>query len=316
MRAGTLRSLFILLTTAVLVGACGGASPSPLPAQAAATPRGTSWPATVAPSSPASVTPTSAAPPGPISTPSVLTLSGTWVHPRADERLTSYAITLSAKPSWSGAGGTTLTEVVFSAAWADAPQKTMCTATEPGRGGAWSCRASLLALGVPPGKVTFSFDVHGVGVPAARSPDGLRRVTYAVPPPRPTNTDLTQIRPPSFENGDNTGTYRVDWSAPAGYADEFLVYYTEECPRPSTAHNAGKPCFGAGTPVDVSQLELLAKTPGEARTARVRVQESQCEGIHGSVLLRARNAYGNSTFAIVLTEPVLWIDPDSGDLIC
>ena len=190
----------------------------------------------------------------------------------------------------------------------------MCTATKPSSGGAWTCKANLLALGVPPGTVTFSFDVYGEGVPTASSPDGSREITYAVPPPKPTDADLTQIKPPDFENGDNTGTYRVDWSAPAGYADEFLVYYTEECPRPSTEANAGAPCFVAGTPVDVSQLELLAKAPGDARSIDVQVSESDCQGIYGSILLRARNAYGTSSFAIVKAAPVIWVAP--GEAIC
>ena len=125
---------------------------------------------------------------------------------------------------------------------------------------------------------------------------------------------MTRIKPPDFENGDNSGTYRVDWSAPARYADEFLVYYTDECPRPSTQKNAGTPCFVAGTPVDASQLELLAKAPGDARSIRVRISESDCEGIYGSILLRARNAYGQSTFAIVRAAPVIWVAP--GEIIC
>jgi hypothetical protein len=167
---------------------------------------------------------------------------------------------------------------------------------------------------VPPGKVSFSFSVHGEGVPTAKSPGGVRRITYAVPPPRPTDVDLTQIKAPDFEHGNNTGTYRVSWSAPAGYADEFLVYYTEECPRPSTRKNAGTPCFVAGTPVDVSQLELLVKAPGDVRSIRVRISESDCQGVYGSILLRARSAFGRSNFAIVKAAPVIWVAP--GEIIC
>ncbi|HUU82868.1 MAG TPA: hypothetical protein VM243_05120 [Phycisphaerae bacterium] len=207
---------------------------------------------------------------------------------------------------------TTFTKVVFSGTWAGAPKTVMCKAKRPADSGAWSCRANLLALGVPPGKVTFSFDVYGEGVPVARSPDGPRRVTYAVPPPRPTNMRWAQIGAPNFESGDNTATYRLRWSAPAGYADEFLVYETRECPRKSKK-NDGTPCFVAGTPVNVSQLELQARAPGDARSVKVRLTEGECDG-HGTILLRARNAYGTSVFSIVEAVNVYW--PDPTEVIC
>ncbi len=162
--------------------------------------------------------------------------------------------------------------------WDGAEKKVVCKATEPGKNGVWGCKANLLALGVPPGEVTFTFDVGGVGVPVARSPDGSRRVTYAVKPPRPTKTHLQQIEQPDFETGDNSAIlHRVQWSAPDGYADEFLVYETFECPRPSIKENSGKPCFVAGTPVDSSKLELRAKAAGDASSVqdppdRVRVR--------------------------------------------
>lgn len=319
MRYLGVRTLASLAVMAVLA-ACGSASTSP-PLSPSATPTevapgATSSPATLRPPSPSPATPTPAVLPTADPTPVVLTIGGAWVRPKPKTTLTSYTTTLSARPTVSGPGVTTVTKVVFSAKWAGAKKRVMCTATKPDPGGAWTCKANLLAIGVLPGKVTFSFNVHGEGVPTARSPAGPRQITYTVPPPRPADAELTQIKPPDFENGNNTGTYRVTWSAPAGYADKFLVYYTEECPRPSTEKNAGTPCFVAGTPVDVSQLELLGTAPGDARSTRVRIAESDCEGIHGSILLRARNAYGRSPFAIVHAEPVIWYDPDSNDTIC
>ncbi len=297
------------LTVMVIVAACGAVSTSPSPTPGEASPL-----ASLAPPSSASATPTSAAE-GTIAPPSAaIVLDGAWVSPKSGAKLTSYSTTLSAKPKASGPGVTTFTKVVFSATWTGTTTRTACTATKPDSGGAWACMANLLALGVPPGTVTFTFDVHGEGVPTASSPSGPRKTTYAVPPPRPTDTTLTQVKPPAFEGGDNAGTYRVDWSAPAGYADEFLVYYTEECPRPSTKVNAGTPCFVAGTPVDISQLGLLAKAAGDARSIHVRVPESDCQGIYGSILLRARNAFGESTFAIVQAAPVIWVVP--GEVIC
>jgi hypothetical protein len=207
---------------------------------------------------------------------------------------------------------TTFTKVVFSATWAGATPKVMCKATEPGTGGAWTCKANLLTQGVPPGAVTFSFDVYGAGVPVARSPAGPRQVTYAVAPPKPTNASLAYLGTRRASDGEVVGRYRVRWSAPAGYADEFLLYNSWECPRDSKLKNVGTPCFVAGTPVDVSRLELLVKTAGDARSVNVRLTEYECGPSYGSILLRAVNPYGESTFAIVEAAAV----PDPHDLIC
>jgi len=312
MTGTTSRSVTALLTVIVIVAACGAASTAPSPSPAAATPGVTLPLATLAPPSHPSATPTPAAEPTEAQTSEPLVLGGTWLRPKASARLTSYTTTLSAKPTASGPGVTTFTKVVFSATWAGTAKTVMCKATRPADSGAWTCKANLLALGVPPGKVTFSFDVYGEGVPVARSPDGPRHVTYAVPPPRPAKTRWEPTRAPTFESGDNTGIYRLRWSAPAGYADEFLVYETHECPRESKK-TAGTPCFVAGTPVDVSQLERVARAPGDARSVKVRLTEHDCDG-HGTILLRALNAYGRSVFAIVEAVNVYW--PDPNEVIC
>jgi hypothetical protein len=161
--------------------------------------------------------------------------------------------------------------------------------------------------------VTFSFDVYGAGVPIARSPAGPRLATYAVPPPRPTNTHWEKVGTSDASGGGVVGTYRLRWSAPAGYADEFLLYEAWECPRESKG-NDGTPCFIAGTPVDVSHLGLLARTPGDARSVKVRLTESECGPPYGTILLRARNAHGWSAFTIVEAVKVYW--PDPNEVIC
>ena len=176
--ARTLPSLVVM----VVVAACGAASTSPSPIPAAASPGAISPLATPVPPSHSSAPPTPAAGRTGAPTSAALDLGGTWVMPKAGARLTSYTTTLSARPTATGPGVTTFTKVVFSGTWAGAEKSVMCKATRPANSGAWSCRANLLALGVPPGKVTFSFDVYGEGVPVVRSPDGSRRVTYAVPP--------------------------------------------------------------------------------------------------------------------------------------
>ena len=308
------RRVLAAIVMMAVVAACG-AVPTPPSAVPAVVAPGPASPASSAPPS-ASAPPTVTAEPSGAQATPALGLHGTWVSPKADARLSSYTTTVSARPTASGQGVTTFTKVVFSATWPGAGKQAICTARKPGPQGAWGCRANLLAHGVPPGKVTFSFDVHGEGVATAVEPDGPREVTYAVPPPRPTDTTLTLIKPPNWEVS-NIGTYRVDWSAPAGYADDFLVQYTLECPRPSTEANNGKPCFVPGTPVDVTQLKGVAKVPGDERSTIVELAESECPGgIFGTILLRARNEHGQSRFAIVRTESVFWYDPDSNDIIC
>lgn len=311
-------TLVAVLAAGVLAGcdALAPAAPSPISSTltAASDTPTQPTPGVIAPDATASaLSPTAPLTTAPMSEP--LVLGGTWVKPKAGGRLTSYTTTLSARPTGTGDGVTTFTTVVFSATWAGAATKTACKATEPDESGAWSCKANLLALGVPPGKVTFSFDIVGAGVAVAHSPDGPRPVTYAVKPPRPTNTRLQQIEQPDFEHGDDHPLlHRVRWSAPAGYADEYFIYETFECPRPSTKENSGKPCFVAGTPVDTSRLELVAKAPGDASSVNVRLTEYECGPSHGTILLRARNAYGKSVFAIVESAPVLWVPP--GDMFC
>ena len=308
----TSRSVAALLTVIILVAACAAASTSPSPSPPLAAPGATSPQVTLAPASQSSATPTPAAQRTGAPTSAALILGGTWVTPKAGARLTSYTTTLSARPTASGPGVTTFTKVVFSATRAGATKAVMCTASRPADSGAWTCQANLLALGVPPGKVTFSFDVYGEGMPVARAPAGPRLVTYAVAPPKPTNTRWEKIGTPKTTDGSIVGTYRLRWSAPAGYAEEFLVYETHECPRASK-QNAGTPCFVAGTPVDASKLELVAKTPGDACLVNVRLTEHDCDG-HGTILLRARNAYGKSVFTIVQAVDVYW--PDPNEVVC
>jgi len=187
----------------------------------------------------------------------------------------------------------------------------MCKATRPDQSGVWQCRADLLALGVPPGKVTFSFDVYGEGVSASRSPDGLRHVTYAVPPPKPTDPRWRHLRDIATTTEAVAVIYRLRWSAPSSYADDFLIYNTWECPRESRK-NAGTPCFVPGTPVDASQLDLLERAPGRARSAELRLSGSECGPTYGTILMRARNGFGASAFTIVASALV----PDPRDIIC
>jgi hypothetical protein len=306
-RPDAVRALLALALTGILA-ACGEATPSASSSSPTAT-EATAPPGTHPPT-PVLATPTAAASATVAPTPATIALGGEWLHPKAGARLMTYTVTLSARPTASGPGLTALTRVVFAATWAGAERTVVCRATKPDRNGAWSCRANLLARGVPPGAVTFTFDVRAEGVTTARSPDGSRKVTYAVPPPRPTGVRWEQLTKPDFEHGDGTALHRVRWSAPAGYADEFVVYETFECPRPSNRRNADKPCFGAGTPVDLSQLEPRATASGDARSVKLRLDEYECGPSAGSILLLARNSYGSSGFVIVDSASVIWVPPN------
>ena len=306
--------LLAAVVISAMVAACSSAPATPSPSPGAVTPSATSPTAAASPPPVGSASPTSSPAPTVAPTSASIVLDGSWVSPKAGATVSSDVLTLSVKPGASGPGTTTFTKVVFSGTWAGAGRKVMCTVTVPGSGGVWACKANLRGRGARPGEVTLTFDVYGEGVPTAESPDGARKITWAVPPGRPVKTALTQLEPPDFDHGDTTGSYRVDWSARAGFADAFLVYYTTQCPRPSNEANAGKPCFIAGTPVDTRQLVLLARAKGDARSVEVEVPEGECDGIGGSILLRARNAYGTSPFAIVLGAPVFWVAP--GDIVC
>jgi hypothetical protein len=310
------RPVLSAILVILAISACDAAS-SPSPSSPAS-PSPTIATGSPVPASPEPASASPSAPPADSSAPAQLTLGGTWVKPRDGARITSTATTLAAKPAASGPGTTTFTRVVFRAAATGVASRTLCKASRPDEDGVWRCRADLLARGIPPGELTFTFDVQGVGVPAAISPDGPRQVTYAVAPPRPTDTRIHETGARKTGRYERTHTFKVEWSSPAGYADEFLVYQTQECPTKSTEQNEGKPCFGPGTPVDGSQLTLLAKAPGDARSVRIQVPEAigGCDigSYLGSILLRARNAHGESTFAIVESDRVLWFGP--GDMPC
>ena len=301
-------SVAAIVVAALALAACGAVVPTGSSSSSGAALEPS--PAVTGPGPSAPTMPPTTAP-----TPEPLVLGGIWVRPKPRATLTEYKTRLSARPTATGEGMATFTNVTFFAAADGVGKKFACEATKPGKNGVWSCKANLVALGVPPGMVTFRFDVRAVGMPVAHSPDGPRQATYAVPPPRPSNTRLKQLEPIDWEGGDTSAVlHRVRWSAPAGYADEFLVYETFDCPRPSTKENANKPCFVRGTRVDTSQLELRAKAAGDARSVEFDLAESECTGDHGTILLVARNAYGKSVYAIVKSALVIWVPP--GDQVC
>ena len=222
------------------------------------------------------------------------------------------ATTLSARPTGSGHGVTTFTKVVFSGTWAGADKTVMCKATRP---------ADIRRLAVP-GRPPRAGRAAGQGVVLVRrvrrgradlrSPDGPRRVTYAVPPPKPTDPRWKHLRELATQTEATAEIYRLRWSAPI-----------ELRGRLSHLQHLGMP-----TRVEEERRHALLR-PGHARrclTARpaqagawqrpapskLRLTGSECGPTYGTILMRARNAFGASAFTIVDAALV----PDPRDIIC
>jgi hypothetical protein len=227
-----------------------------------------------------------------------------WTAPDLDAKLASSKVRLEAwvKPF---ATDTTATGVTFRAAW-DGGDATLCEgAIEPD--GFWGCTADLLKVGVPPGPLSMTFDVSdstGHVTPAAA---GELTVTYAVVPPKPTGTKLTEVS--STLNADQTASTLVEkltWTAPAGYATEFRLYAVTYCPNDSPTAKDGTPCLSPGTPLKASKLRLVKKVDGAARSMTLThsIPEGLCEPFAWcddtyALVLGAYNAYGQSVFTIV-----------------
>ncbi len=115
--------------------------------------------------------------PGDAAPPAAPTITASWVAPKDGAKLTTSALTLSAKPTVTP---TTLSiaKVAFSATWGST-SKAACAATKAGSGGVWSCAVDLWGLGVVPGTVTFSFDAMLSDGSTVKAPAGTRRATLA-----------------------------------------------------------------------------------------------------------------------------------------
>jgi hypothetical protein len=258
---------------------------------------------TVPPTAPP-ISPPSEPPIAPPSSPPGEDASAVWTAPDLDAKLASNKVKLEAwvKPF---ATDITVTGVTFHAAWGGG-DATLCEgAIDPD--GFWGCSADFLKLSVPPGPLTLTFDVtDSVGhvTPAAA---GELSVTYAVAPPKPTGAKLTEVS--STLNADQTASTLVEkviWTAPAGYATEFRLYAVTYCPNDSPTAKDGTPCLSPGTPLKDSQLRLVQKADGNARS--MTLTHSMPQGLCGptvwcddtyALVLGAYNVYGQSVFTIV-----------------
>jgi len=281
------RLLLLLLLAAVAVGACGGSA--------------TATPGALARTADPVAAPATPSPTGPPASP----LSASWVSPRAGAKVTTYTVDLSAQPD-AQLRKSDVKEVVFRATWSDRT-KVACSAAKPAAAGTWSCKANLLKLGIPPGRVTFSFDITDNSGRVAKAPAGTRRVTYAVAPPKPTKAGMQFVKSQGI-----TWVYRVTWSEPAGYASRFRLYFVRGCPNfPKSP--TGTPCLTEHTPLRQGVLEPVATAAGTARSltfslestgACVMMNDLFCDTI-GAVVLGADNSSGESVLSIVKSAKVV-----------
>jgi hypothetical protein len=245
----------------------------------------------------------------PVTPPTVV--SGTWVAPKDGAKLTTSALTLSAKPTVTPST-LHITKVAFSIKWGSTT-KAACSATKAGSGGVWSCNADFLKLGAPLGRLTLSFDVTDTAGDVTDAPDGTRAITYAVVPPKPGNVTWKSSWKQNAD-GSRTLVQRISWTEPDGYATEFKVYGVTGCLNAS-AKNDGKPCLVEHMALPASDLQLVRTVGGATRSVvltkkfppggMICANWLDCEGTY-SYVLAASNAYGRSIFAIVATADVCW----------
>lgn len=115
--------------------------------------------------------------PGDGAVPPPTAISATWVAPKAGAKLTTSALTLSAKAALTPTTST-IAKVAFNINWG-AVKRPACSVVTPDAQGQWACAVDLWGLGAVPGPVTFTFDVTLAGGQTIRSPAGTRKVTLA-----------------------------------------------------------------------------------------------------------------------------------------
>jgi hypothetical protein len=299
-----MRQIAVLALAAALVGtlgACSGATPTPQIVYVTPAPTPTPTPTPTPVSTP---TATPMPTPAPTPTPTPVTVTASWISPRASAKVTTYEVNLSVRPN-DQPGGVTVAKIVFRAAWSDRT-KVACSAAQPAAGGAWSCTADMVKLGIPPGKVAFSFDVTDSSGRVQKAPADSRTVTYAVPPPKPTEVRMTLVKNVGF-----TWVYRVTWSEPDGYASRFRLFYVKGCPNYPKSPT-GTPCLAEHTPLGQGVLTPVASAEGTARSLTFRRDDTGacvmqnglfCDTI-GAVVLGADNSFGESVLAIVKSAKV------------
>jgi len=241
--------------------------------------------------------------------PTVTPLSASWVKPAKDVKIKDYRIDLTAATIGLA------TEVTFKVAWSGG-SFAGCTAKKPTAPDTWSCTVDLLKSGVPPGKLTASFDVLDRSGKTSTNLAPSRTITYAVVPPKPVSTYKVVSQKYSTTKPSMVEVDKVTWTEPAGYATQFRLYGVKGCPNYAAKTN-GKPCLVENMKLAAKDLELIKTVNGAARSITLThtMEGEMCgdsiwcgapHGSFGALVLRADNAYGQSVFTIVLSSDVCY----------
>ena len=294
MRSGT-RKLTALASVILLIAGCGASATSsasrPIDQGSASSPAL----GVAGPGSPAA---------SPSAWPTLTPLSASWVKPTADAKITDYKLELTA--STVGVAS----EVTFKVAWSGSFAG--CSAKKPSASGTWSCTVDLLKAGVPPGKLNASFDVLDASGKASTNLAPTRTITYAAVPPKPVTTWKVVSQKWNSSGSSYVEVDKVTWVAPAGYATQFRLYGVKGCLNYSAKTN-GQPCLVEHMKLPAKSLELIKTASGSTRSMTLKhtIDGEMCGGTiwcgpFDSLVLRADNAYGQSVFAIVLSEDVCY----------
>jgi hypothetical protein len=239
--------------------------------------------------------------------PTITPLSASWVKPAKDATIKDYRIDMTAATVGMAS------EVTFKVAWSGG-SFAGCSAKKPSAAGTWSCTIDLLKSGVPPGKLTASFDVLEASGKASMNLAPTRTVTYAAVPPKPVTTYKVVSQKWNSRTSSMVEVDKLTWTEPAGYATQFRLYGVKGCPNDS-AKTDGKPCLVENMRLAAKNLELIQKVNGSTRSITLThtMPGEECgntiwcgatHGSFGALVLRADNAYGQSVFAIVLSTDI------------
>jgi hypothetical protein len=236
--------------------------------------------------------------------PTITPLSASWVKPAADAKVRDYKLELTA--STVGVAS----EVTFKVAWSGSFAG--CSAKKPSPADTWSCTVDLLKSGVPPGKLTASFDVLDRSGKATTNLAPTRTITYAAVPPKPVTTYKVVSQKWNSTGSNYVEVDKITWVAPAGYATQFRLYGVKDCLNYSAKTN-GQPCLVEHMKLPTKSLELIKTASGTTRSMTLKhtIEGEMCGGTiwcgpFDSLVLRADNAYGQSTFAIVFSADVCY----------
>jgi hypothetical protein len=154
----------------------------------------------------------------------------------------------------------------------------------------------------PPSAWAPSASVAGSATPTAGPASSAPAPTGV--PPRPGTPTFTLVKETPKTGGGATVEHEITWTSPDGAASEFLVYGVTKCLRYAKKYD-GTPCVVRGMPIPRSNLTLIDRAPGDARSITVSWDMGELDpGPYQAILIRATNSFGDSIFTIVHSEDV------------